>query len=600
MMMPPVRLLTGFFLLLCLNLSAHVGPHASVHDTVAGVIERMKAELSQDQLKKLDRSTVDGLLTTEERHILATEHISFRVNLPVTVSVLRDTTLRMEPFWLLEEGFQTNGVVLKQGRWQFDIWEKEFPAGRVGLGINSLAGGGNHYFVLLQPLSFEKPLEVSDLYPGQLRVEEFRPGVRPYVDRADTIESIPPELEHRTLLRTAWNWRDAAKLVNLFRWTEHPSSERPDHVILTWSEDPKTTQTIQWRTGPQSDRGMVAFQKKSRFNRFSPAPLQTVEAATEPLVTPLLLNDPVIHRHTAVLRGLDPGTSYVYSVGNGGPEDWTELAEFTTAPAGVEPFSFIYMGDAQNGLHRWGSLIHNAFRERPDAAFYVMAGDLVNRGAERDDWDCLFHNAQGVYDRRQLVPAIGNHECHGGHPTLYLKQLELLRNGPPEIEPERVYALEYSNALFLILDSNLKPETQTAWIEEQLSRTKATWKFVVYHHPAYSSAANRDNKELREKWTPLFDKYHVDMALQGHDHAYLRTFPMKGQEKAASAAEGTIYIVSVSGTKMYSQEERDYTEFGLTNVATYQVLDIQISGDRLVYRAYDIDGNLRDELVLTK
>jgi len=51
---------------------------------------------------------------------------------------------------------------------------------------------------------------------------------------------------------------------------------------------------------------------------------------------------------------------------------------------------------------------------------------------------------------------------------------------------------------------------------------------------------------------------------------------------------------------MYSQDPRDYTEFGMTNVSTYQVLDIQISGDRLVYRAYDIDGNLRDSIVIEK
>ena len=31
-----------------------------------------------------------------------------------------------------------------------------------------------------------------------------------------------------------------------------------------------------------------------------------------------------------------------------------------------------------------------------------------------------------------------------------------------------------------------------------------------------------------------------------------------------------------------------------------QVLDIQISGNRLVYRAYDIDGNLKDEFVIEK
>jgi hypothetical protein len=51
---------------------------------------------------------------------------------------------------------------------------------------------------------------------------------------------------------------------------------------------------------------------------------------------------------------------------------------------------------------------------------------------------------------------------------------------------------------------------------------------------------------------------------------------------------------------MYKQASRDYTEHGMTNVSTYQVLDIQISGDRLVYRAYDTDGALRDQFVIEK
>jgi hypothetical protein len=92
----------------------------------------------------------------------------------------------------------------------------------------------------------------------------------------------------------------------------------------------------------------------------------------------------------------------------------------------------------------------------------------------------------------------------------------------------------------------------------------------------------------------------MDMVLQGHDHAYLRTYPMKNNERVASPKEGTFYIVSVSGIKMYEQGLRDYTERGFTNIATYQTLDIQISGNRLVYRAYDIDGNLKDEVIIEK
>jgi hypothetical protein len=122
----------------------------------------------------------------------------------------------------------------------------------------------------------------------------------------------------------------------------------------------------------------------------------------------------------------------------------------------------------------------------------------------------------------------------------------------------------------------------------------------VYHHPAYSSSPTRNNPEIRKLWGDLFDKYHVDLALQGHDHAYLRTYPMRDGRPTDTTAEGTVYIVSVSGTKYYDQGEFDYTEVGMTRTSTYQVLDIQISGDRLVYRAYDIDGDLRDDFVIEK
>jgi acid phosphatase type 7 len=146
----------------------------------------------------------------------------------------------------------------------------------------------------------------------------------------------------------------------------------------------------------------------------------------------------------------------------------------------------------------------------------------------------------------------------------------------------------------------LDPLKQTAWLERTLSNTQATWKFAMYHHPAYSSGGNRENVEVRSAWTPLFDKYHVDLALQGHDHAYLRTYPLRGSQRVASPKDGTVYVISVSGTKSYSQPPHDYTEVGFTKVATYQVLDIQISGNRLVYRAYDIDGKLHDEFVIEK
>ncbi len=581
--------------------AAHVGAHASVHDTVAGISLRMTRELPEDRLRSLTVAQVEAMLTAEEREVLGTEHVTFRVDVPVRVTVLHDARFSGDPFWLEGRGFRATGDKVVHGSDSFAAWEKDFPAGVVGLGVNSLRGGNHHYFVVLRPQDPGASVSVDQMYPAQLRTGVFEAGAQPYVDQSHALTNVPPALAGQTLIRTPYARRDAGKLVSLFRWTEHPPSDRPDHVVLTWSGDPRTTQAIQWRTGPGVRRGQVSVVKKSDHFRPSPRRPKRVRASgPEVLEDRYLVNSPRVHRFTAELTGLEPGTTYLYAVGDGTRDGWTEYAEFTTAPDGAVPFSFIYMGDAQNGLDRWGTLLANAQRSRPDAAFHLMAGDLVNRGAERDDWDSFFHNATGVFNRRPVVPVIGNHECQGGHPGLYLRHFALPGNGPDGVEKGRAYAFEYSNALFVVLDSNLPPETQTDWLERQLAGSRATWKFVSYHHPAYSSAPKRDNLKLRDAWTPLFDKHHVDLALQGHDHAYLRTYPMKGNARVGSAKEGTVYIVSVSGTKMYEQDPRDYTEFGLTNVPLYQVLDLQISGNRLVYRAYDIDGTLRDHFIIEK
>ena len=593
-------LASSFWLLAVVTAYGHVDGHPSVHDTVAGILDRFGRTMDREELSALTVAQAESLLTPDEKLTLSREHVSFRVNVPVVVTVLHDVKQTNEPFWLREPEFRRTEARVKTAAGEFGAWEKAFPAGLVGLGVNSLAGGGNHYFVAVRSADATQALHVIDLYPGSCRLGDLRAGLPSYADDDDLIETVPGSLAGATLIQTLRSAREAARLLRVLYFTPYPATARPDHVILTWSGDPRRTQTIQWRTATRVRQGYVLFQKKAERLSFRPRSPKRVKADTARMATPRLVNDPLMHWHTVTLQGLEPDTAYVYSVGDGSKDGWTEMAEFTTAPDGIKPFSFVYMGDAQNGLDRWGTLVQNAFRRRPDAAFYLMAGDLVNRGAERDDWDSLFHHARGVFDRRQLVPAIGNHECQGGHPSLYLKFFDLPRNGPEQVEAERAYAFEYSNALFVILDSNLKPETQTAWLDQQLGQSKATWKFVAYHHPAYSSAPNRDNKSVRELWGPLFDKHHVDLALQGHDHAYLRTHPMKGGQRAASPKEGTVYVVSVSGTKFYKQDPRDYTEFGMTNVATYQVLDIQVSGDRLVYRAYDIDGNRRDELVIEK
>jgi acid phosphatase type 7 len=581
---------------------AHVGNHPSVHDTVADIVVRLQESLPPESLQDISVEEVFKVLTEEERHILGEEHITFRVDVPVSLYVFRKASMGEVVFWLDQRGFQKTNLVVKTDDGDFEAWKKDFPAGEIGLGVNSLSGDGDHYFIGMAPKDEGKSISLSEIYPGRHTVGSLKAGERVYVSWDETkLLKVPGVLDGQVLLRGDENKRRSAKLTNIFRMTDYPATAKPDQVVLTWSDDPKTTQAVQWRTNTAVEKAALRYRAKKMPGSEVAADWSTVAVNTKPLVNHNTVNDPVIHRHAVNLVGLKPGTTYEYEVGDGTRIGWTTPAEFTTAPEGDTPFKFIYMGDAQNGLDAWGKLAHQSYAAEPDAAFYIMAGDLVNRGNERFDWDHFFFNAEGIFNRKQLVPCIGNHEDQGDKgPWMYLDLFDLPLNGPEGLTPERAYRFEYSNALFVVLDSNLAPADQAEWLDAQLASSDKLWKFAIYHHPAYSSGANRNNPEVKESWTTLFDKYHVDLALQGHDHAYLRTWPMNAEKKVGSPAEGTIYIVSVSGTKMYDQGDFDYTEFGMTNVATYQVLDLKIDGNKLTYKAYDIEGELRDEFVIEK
>jgi len=416
-----------------LALAALSTAHAqSIEAVIDGVRERVKEELTFRQIDNLEPGDVEALLTEEEKRILGGAYLTFEVNVPVVVSVFRDMRLEEdgEPFWLRERGFRRTEFRAEAYQEDFDVWQKAFPAGEVGLGVHALRVVREHYFVAVAPQNPEAELRITNLNPEPHTLGTVELGELIYVDRDVTLDAVSEPLVGQTLIRTESDRRPVAAVYGYYRLTDHPATPEPDQIALTWSGDPKTTQTVQWRTSTETQTGAVRYLKKSDFNRFEPQGPTRVEAQTTVLESPKTVNDLTVHRHTATLTGLEPGTSYVYAVGDGSEDGWSELYEFTTAPEGESAFSFIYLGDAQNGLDRFGSLLKAAHRERPDAAFYVMAGDLVDRGNERDDWDAFFENTAGHFENRTLVTAIGNHETQDGHPQMYLDTFALPENSP--------------------------------------------------------------------------------------------------------------------------------------------------------------------------
>ena len=193
-------------------------------------------------------------------------------------------------------------------------------------------------------------------------------GALTYHDWTELVlEEVPGELTGNVLLTTVRGRAREAHLLGAFRQTPFPSSENPDHLALTWSGDPATTQTIQWRAGRTVERGVVQYKPKQAAD----APWQTVAAEKAVIKDRLLANDPVCHRFTAALTNLEPGTAYVYRVGVPDSENWSSEAAFTTAPASPEPFTFVYIGDTHSSPY-WARMLETPSTRHPETSFNLL------------------------------------------------------------------------------------------------------------------------------------------------------------------------------------------------------------------------------------
>jgi 3',5'-cyclic AMP phosphodiesterase CpdA len=370
-----------------------------------------------------------------------------------------------------------------------------------------------------------------------------------------------------------------------------------------------TTQSVTWRTSTEVAMGKaelaVATAGPELRNEAT-----TVEASTVALKTDLN----TAHFHSVTFKDLSPGTKYAYRVGDG--TNWSEWFHFSTASVDQEPFSFIYFGDAQNDIRSmWSRVIREAYSDAPKAKFLLHAGDLVNTAQSDAEWGEWFGAGSWLNAMIPNVPVVGNHEQHKGSDSKrqvthhWRPQFTLPEHGPEGLE-ETCYTFDYQNTRFVILDSNTKISEQALWLEEVLSKNTKPWIICSFHHPIFSTAKDRDNPLVRAAWKPIFDKYNVDLVLQGHDHSYGRT----GMETPGAAPEtvgnvpvgatarddhyGTVYVVSVSGPKMYNVTPKPFMVRMAEDTQLYQI--IHIDGVKLRYEARTATGELYDAFTLEK
>lgn len=378
---------------------------------------------------------------------------------------------------------------------------------------------------------------------------------------------------------------------------------RPERIMLNLTASPATSMAVTWRTLEQIKDARVEYAVATDGTTFKD---HTTKVAA--LITPWRHKDgPNATWYSAVMTGLNPVTAYVYRVGS--DDGWSEWNQFRSADDKPTPFTFVFMGDPQNDIRKYVSRpFREAYRSVPDARFWLFTGDLTTTPSD-DLWDEWFDAAGFIHATLPSIMVPGNHDygtillagarIHNAEPPLWRVQFTLPENGLPGLE-ETSYVVDYQGARIIMINSNSRMEEQAAWMDSVLTARRGTWSIVAFHHPIYSTGGGRDNLKSREAFLPVFDKHHVDLVLQGHDHTYSRSHRLVNGKIVKDDEPGTVYVVSSSGPKMYSLSETYRPIMAAMGEGRQLFQSISIDGKRLKYRAISAAGTLFDSFELAK
>ena len=403
----------------------------------------------------------------------------------------------------------------------------------------------------------------------------------------------------------------------LHHW-EIPSKD-PDRIILTFDGNPSTKRAVTWRTDSSVKKAEAEIAVAGVNSDFVKE-ASTYTANTEEFDLGLYKSNKslIVNYHSVVFENLKPNTLYAYRVGFA--ENWSEWIQFKTANDTYSPTQFVYFGDAQNDiLNHWSRVIRMAYKTAPDASFVIHAGDLVDSAHKDYEWAQWFKAGGFIHSQWTAIPVVGNHEFQrfDGYEGTLPRRLSIqwrpqftlpVEENLDEKLHETVYSVEYQDILILVLNSTGHLEEQTEYIREKLTNSDAKWKIVTNHHSVFSPAEGRDFEYARKVWKPMFEKYGVDLVLNGHDHTYARGHtPVKSQNVNESGIFKTLYVTSVSGPKQYKLDKDQIKNYEIDGYKSdkmgeetqfFQV--INIDNNKLTYSAYTTLGDLYDRAIITK
>jgi len=384
-------------------------------------------------------------------------------------------------------------------------------------------------------------------------------------------------------------------------WLKVGQSEKPKSLVTTLKHSAQTSRAFTWYTESPNAASILQLVKGADMN-FDGQDVITITGSTSSVDVG---NNYEQGAHKAEATGLEPGTTYSYRVGSGKDKEWSIPAAFMTESKEMDDFTFINVTDSQGVVEAdfdlWGNTLNKAFEQFPTAQFIVHNGDLTEEPEDEVAWDHFFGKATNWLTQVPFMPVTGNHDEVKGLADRYTSHFNLPDNGANGSIEGTTYSFDYGSAHIAVLNTESNIKEQTKWLEKDLAGTDKPWKIVAMHRGAYGGKIY--NKV--EDWVSIFDQYDVDLVLQGHNHEYSRSYPLRDGKTVGDGGnivndrEGTVYVVTNTAGQKFNEKKDDqfYHQVHFQN-EKQMFAGIRIQADTLTFQAYDVDGEKLDEFVI--
>lgn len=375
----------------------------------------------------------------------------------------------------------------------------------------------------------------------------------------------------------------------------------PYNLVTTFKGDAGTSRAFTWYTKDPAAAGWLEVVKGDEA-AFEGASVIKVQAADATFKT----DKGKRGIHKAEVSGLEAGTVYTYRAGSGKEGEWTAAASFTTMESDMDQVTFINVTDSQGekaaDFAVWGQTLNRAVETFPAAQFIVHNGDFAEKAEDSTGWNRFFSNVTSLVARIPLMPVTGNHDEVEEQAAGFTSHFNVPDNGAKGSIAGTTYSFDYGPVHITVLNTESNLSKQAEWLKKDLAGTDQAWKIVAMHRPVYGG--NRYKKV--EDWAHIFDKYEVDLVLQGHNHEYSRSHPLlngkivTGSKKPAGTARGTVYVVTnASGNKFNAKKEDQFYHAVHFQNNKAMFAGVSVRGKMLTYEAYDVDGKRLDLFTLT-